>query len=236
MNPRSLLLTASLCISHAHADDSRVVAARKMPGEIIRQRFTDAGLAYPPREIFLRAFKHEMKVELWAREKEEPFRKVATFTVTAPSGGPGPKRREGDGQVPEGCYVVNVFNPQSNFHLSLGLNYPNASDRILSDRARPGGEIFIHGGAVSIGCLPLGDPAIQELYVAALDTRAHGRPAIPVHIFPARMSGDAWKIFAETKPELRAFWENLQPIYDAFEKTHRLPAFRVASDGRYRMK
>ena len=244
MNPRSLLLTASLCVSHAHAESpesvaaqqDRVAAARKARGEIVRQRFTDAGLAYPPREIFLRAFKHEMELELWAREKEEPFRKVATFTVTAPSGGPGPKRREGDGQVPEGCYVINVFNPQSNFHLSLGINYPNASDRILSDPERPGGEIFIHGGAASIGCLPLGDPAIEELYVTALDTRAHGQQSIPVHIFPARMSGDTWKTFAQAKPELRAFWANLQPIYDAFEKTRLLPAFSVASDGRYRLK
>ena len=214
----------------------RVAAARAAGGEAIQRRFTDAGLAYPPREIFLRAFKHEMELELWAREKDEPFRKVATFAVTAPSGEPGPKRREGDGQVPEGCYVIHVFNPKSRFHLSLGLNYPNESDRILSDRERPGGEIYIHGGAASIGCLPLGDPAIEEVYLAALDTRTRGQSRIPVHIFPARMEGDAWKSFASAKPELRAFWRNLQPIHDAFERTRLVPQVVVESDGKYRAR
>jgi murein L,D-transpeptidase YafK len=213
----------------------RVAAARKARGATIRQRFADAGLAYPPREIFFRAFKREMELELWARDKDEPFRKVTAFAVTAPSGGPGPKRREGDLQVPEGCYVINVFNPKSRFHLSLGLNYPNASDRVLSDRAKPGGEIYIHGGAASIGCLPLGDPAIEEVYLAALDARARGQSEIPVHIFPARMTGAGWKEFVEQKPEYRAFWSDLQPIHDAFEQTQRVPRFTVAADGRYRL-
>ncbi len=214
----------------------RVAAAQTTGGAAIRRRFAEAGLAYPPREIFLRAFKHEMELELWAREKDEPFRKVATFTVTAPSGGPGPKRREGDRQVPEGCYTINVFNPKSRFHLSLGLDYPNESDRILSDRERPGGEIYIHGGAASIGCLPLGDPAIEEIYLAALDTRTRGQSAFPVHIFPARMNGAGWQTFAATKPELRAFWENLQPVYDAFEKTRLVPQVIVGNDGSYRVR
>ncbi len=220
--------------------EDRVAAARTARENILRRRFVEAGLAYPPREIFLRAFKHEMELELWAREKDEPFRKVATFGVTAPSGEPGPKRREGDRQVPEGCYTIDVFNPKSRFHLSLGLDYPNASDRILSDPARPGGEIYIHGGAASIGCLPLGDPAIEEVYLAALDTRQRGQQTIRVHIFPARMSGDGWKAFAKSavdgKPELRAFWENLQPMHDAFERTRRVPQIAVAADGRYELK
>ena len=213
----------------------RVAEARITSGPAIRRRFADAGVTFPPRQIFLRAFKREMELELWARERDEPFRKVATFAVTAASGEPGPKRREGDRQVPEGCYVIDVFNPKSRFHLSLGLNYPNAADRILADRERPGGEIYIHGGAASIGCLPLGDWAIEELYLAALDTRSRGQQAIPVHIFPARMSGDLWKAFAQAKPEWREFWESLQPIYDAFERTHLLPEVGVASDGRYRL-
>ena len=218
-------------------EGDRVAAARTARGDILRQRFADAGLAYPPRAIFLRAFKQEMELELWARGKEEPFRKIATFIVTAPSGGPGPKRREGDRQVPEGCYTIAVFNPKSRFHLSLGLDYPNESDRILADPARPGGEIYIHGGAVSIGCLPLGDAAIEELYLAALDARERGRQAIHVHVFPARMSGDSWGAFAKTaadgNAELRAFWENLQSVYDAFENTRVPPKIGVAKDGSY---
>ena len=215
--------------------EDRVAVARKEKGDALRKRFADAGLPYPPREIFMRAFKHEMELELWAREKDGPFREVATFTITAPSGGPGPQRREGDRQVPEGCYRIEVFNPKSRFHLSLGLNYPNESDRILADRERPGGEIYVHGGAVSIGCLPLGDPVIDEVFLAALDTRARGQSEIRVHIFPARMKGDAWKNLTAANPELRAFWEDLQPIHDAFESTHLVPEFRVAADGHYQL-
>lgn len=214
----------------------RVEAARTWAGATVRQRFADAGLKYPPHEIFLRAFKREMELEVWARNGDGPFRKVATYAITAPSGDPGPKRREGDRQVPEGCYTIEVFNPKSRFHLSLGLDYPNESDRILSDHEKPGSEIYIHGGAVSIGCLPLGDAVIEEVYLAALDSQTHEQPGIPVHIFPMRMSGTAWKTFAREKPELRAFWEQLQPIYDAFEKTQRVPSVSVESDGRYRLR
>lgn len=228
--------SAALATWFRSTKSDRVEAAKKWAGANIRRRFTEAGLKYPPREIFLRAFKRELELELWAREADEPFRKVATYAVTVPSGGPGPKRREGDAQVPEGCYQIAVFNPKSAFHLSLGLNYPNAADRILSDHERPGGDIFIHGGAASIGCLPLGDAAIEEVYLVALDTRSRGQTAIPVHIFPARMSGEAWKTFAQQRPAWRPFWEQLQPVYDAFEKTHRIPAVSVGSDGAYQIR
>ena len=227
---------AALAAYFRGTKSDRVAAARTTSGPVIRWRFAEAGVKFPPREIFLRAFKHEMELELWARDADEPFRKVAAYTITAPSGGPGPKRRGGDRQVPEGCYTIAVFNPKSRFHLSLGINYPNESDRILSDRERPGGEIYLHGSAVSIGCLPLGDAGIEDVYLAALDARTRGQTAIPVHIFPARMSGDSWKEFARQKPELRAFWDGLQPIYDAFEKTRRVPSVSVGGDGRYRIR
>jgi murein L,D-transpeptidase YafK len=205
----------------------------------VRKRFQEAGLPYPPREIFLRAFKHEGELELWAREKDDAFRLITSYRVTARSGGPGPKRREGDRQVPEGCYIINAFNPKSRFHLSLGLDYPNAADRVLADPDRPGGEIYIHGSDRTIGCLPLGNAAIEELYLTALDTRAHGQTTIHVHIFPARMAGPSWTEFAERetrrRPALRTFWDDLQPIYDAFERTRLRPETSVTPEGRYRI-
>ncbi len=106
---------------------------------------------------------------MWARHGDGRFRLVASYPILAVSGGPGPKRREGDKQVPEGFYEIDRFNPKSLFHLSLGLNYPNAADRVLSDREHPGGDIFIHGSNVTVGCAPLGNDAIEELYLAALD-------------------------------------------------------------------
>ena len=221
------------------AQQDRVAAARITRGETVRTRFQKAGLPYPPREIFLRAFKHEGELELWAREQDDAFRLVASYRVTARSGGPGPKRREGDRQVPEGCYVINAFNPKSRFHLSLGLDYPNAADRVLADPKRPGGEIYIHGSDQTIGCLPLGNPAIEELYLTALDTRARGPSTIHVHIFPACMTGPSWTEFVQretaSRPELRAFWDELQPIHDAFERTRLRPRVSITAEGHYRI-
>ena len=221
------------------AQQDRVAAARTVREDIVRRRFQETGLPYPPREIFLRAFKHEGELELWAREQDDAFRLVASYGVTARSGGPGPKRREGDRQVPEGCYTINAFNPKSRFHLSLGIDYPNAADRVFADPKRPGGEIYIHGSDQTIGCLPLGNPAIEELYLTALDTRARGQGAIHVHIFPARMTGSTWSEFAQretaSRPELRTFWDELQPIFEAFERTHLLPGVSITSEGRYRV-
>ncbi len=216
--------------------EERLARARVAKGKIIAQKFKDAGLPYPAREIFLRWFKREALVELWAREDHGPFRLIAAYPVLATSGGPGPKRRQGDRQAPEGFYEIDRFNPESRFHLSLGLNYPNASDRILSDPAKPGGDIFIHGKNVSIGCAPIGDAAIEQLYLAALDTRARGQERIPVHVFPARMSGTEWSAFAAEHPALAGFWGKLRPAYDAFERDRRVPAVTVAPDGSYRVK
>ena len=240
----ALLLVAAVSRGRGADDfqnsgDERVAKARAAHGKMIAQKFKDAGLPYPAREIFLRWFKREAVVELWAREDRSAFRLIAAYEILATSGGPGPKRRQGDRQVPEGFYEIDRFNPASLFHLSLGVNYPNAADRILSDHDRPGGDIFIHGKNVSIGCAPIGDAAIEQLYLAALDTRARGQARIAVHIFPARMRGAEWIAFATgptaRDPALARFWEQLQPAFDAFERDHRVPAFTVAPDGAYRL-
>jgi len=217
----------------------RVARARAARDKIIRDRFQQAGLGYPPREIFLRWFKKEAALELWARAEREPFRLVNSYAILATSGGPGPKRREGDGHAPEGFYEIDRFNPESLFHLSMGLNYPNASDLALSDHDNPGSDIFIHGNNVSIGCAPIGDDAIEELYLITRDVSDRGQSRIPVHIFPARMSGPEWAQFSAAaiveNPALKRFWEQLQPAYDFFDKRHRLPKITVAADGSYVM-
>ena len=215
--------------------EERVARARAAHGKVIAQKFKAAGLPYPAREIFLRWLKREGVVELWAREGRGKFRLVAGYGILKSSGVPGPKRRQGDLQVPEGFYEIDRFNPESLFHLSLGLNYPNAADRILSDKEKPGGDIFIHGKDVSIGCAPLGDAAIEELYLAALDTRTRGQERIAAHIFPARMQGTEWMALAAGHPAQAPFWAQLQPAYAAFERTRLVPAFTVAPDGRYQV-
>ena len=150
--------------------------------------------------------------------------------VAAASGGAGPKRREGDLQVPEGVYRIDRFNPNSRFHLSLGLDYPNASDRLRGAR-RPGADIFIHGNRVSIGCLAMTDRVIDEIY--PICESATNRKAIPVHVFPCRMDGPTMAALSARHPEHRAFWNELKPIYRAFEATQRVPRVRVSPVGAY---
>jgi murein L,D-transpeptidase YafK len=218
-------------------EPDRVAKARASAGAEVKRLCQAAGVPYPPHALYLRAFKREAELECWARGRpREPMRLLKTFAITSSSGLPGPKRREGDRQVPEGFYRIDLFNPNSSFHLSMRIDYPNASDRILSDREKPGFDIYVHGGSESIGCLPLGDDGIEQLYLLASDVTAHGRP-LPIHIFPARMRGAEWEKFrAEEiaeRPDLAAFWEMLQPGFEAFEDRREVPAVEVAADGRY---
>ncbi|HEY8399495.1 MAG TPA: hypothetical protein VIK80_16255, partial [Flavihumibacter sp.] len=112
----------------------------------LRRQFSEKGLVWPAKYVYLRSFKYDSQLEVWVKnEKNEPFRHFKTYKVCALAGTLGPKRMEGDYQVPEGFYYINEFNPRSVYHLSLGLNYPNASDRFLSDAIQPGGDIYIHG-------------------------------------------------------------------------------------------
>lgn len=116
------------------------------------------------KKIALLAFKEERILELWDDDKKEY---VKTYYFTGYSGTPGPKLREGDRQIPEGEYKVVLLNPHSKYHLSFKLNYPNEFDLEKAGkegRDNPGGEIFIHGGSETVGCIPIGDEMIEELY------------------------------------------------------------------------
>jgi murein L,D-transpeptidase YafK len=187
--------------------------------------------------LFIRVFKQEHLLEAWVRSgSQRAYKCYHTWPVCASSGGPGPKRKEGDEQVPEGFYKISVFNPYSNYFVSLGLNYPNASDRILSDRQRPGGAIMIHGNCVTIGCIPLTDEVIKELYVLAAEARNGGQNDIAVDVFPCKLSTEnmtSLKKGYSQKPVLLAFWGNLKIGYDAFEKTKLPPEVSIAANGTY---
>ena len=127
--------------------------------------FQQANLDFPPPKIALLAFKDSKQLQLYAPNKQGAWQWVHTYPIQAASGGLGPKLREGDKQVPEGLYQVELLNPNSLFHVSLRLNYPNAFDKqmaALDGREQLGGDIMIHGKAKSIGCLAMGDPAAEE--------------------------------------------------------------------------
>ncbi len=197
-------------------------------------KLTTSGL-----KLIVVAYKQESQMELWASNSTgKPFLLLKTYTICDKSGELGPKRKEGDGQVPEGLYYIDRFNPNSSYHLSLGLNYPNASDKILS-AAKPGGDIFIHGKCVTIGCMPMTDDKIKEIYALAVIAKEAGQGNIPVYVFPTRMDADGMhnlKINFAGDHELIEFWTNLKICYDRFQATHQPVPFTVDTYGRYVMK
>ncbi|MBU3745227.1 MAG: hypothetical protein FGM61_11910, partial [Sediminibacterium sp.] len=153
--------------------------------EVLKREFAEKKLSWPAKQVYIRSFKYDSQLEVWIKEiAKDTFSLFKTYKVCALSGALGPKRMEGDFQVPEGFYYINEFNPKSAFHLSLGLNYPNAADSFFSDPAKPGGDIYIHGGCVTTGCIPIKDVQVEELYVLATSVKEQGQDFIPVHIFP----------------------------------------------------
>ncbi|GAB3302350.1 hypothetical protein GCM10027511_16170 [Hymenobacter humi] len=169
-------------------------------------------------EIMVRVIKTNRELEVWARNQgASSFELLQAYPLAATSGRLGPKRRVGDKQVPEGFYQIDRFNPKSEYHLSLGLNYPNAADLALGE-PDPGGDIFIHGGEVTIGCLPITDIGIEEVYLIAVAARAAGQTLIPVHIFPFPLTES--ELARRTASPNYAFWRGLLPGYAYFEKHH----------------
>lgn len=135
----------------------------------LQPRFQFSDVAWPPERISLVVFKDTRLMEMWARD-DDGWRHIKDYRVKGMSGSRGPKLQEGDLQVPEGTYRIEKLNPNSNYHLSLKLNYPNRFDRLQAERDgrdNLGGDIFIHGDRVSSGCLAMGDRAAEELFVLA---------------------------------------------------------------------
>jgi murein L,D-transpeptidase YafK len=224
--------------ARSQLQNSRVMDARLATRFEIKRLFHERGIRYPAAEVFLRIFKRERSLELWVRpEGEAEFALLKTYAICALAGELGPKRKQGDAQVPEGFYAIDFFNPRSDFLLSLHLDYPNNRDRVMgADGVDLGGEIFIHGGCNSEGCLAVTDDGIRELYWMAVEARAAGQQRIPVHIFPARLGDDdlhsLTRAFAD-RPDLPEFWSTLQPGYAFFEEHRRLPRIRVSDAGTY---
>jgi murein L,D-transpeptidase YafK len=215
----------------------RVRTASAEKDAVLRQRFHERNLPYPPHAILFRAFKKEAALELWASAAEnQPYTLVHEYRICTSSGVLGPKRRFGDEQVPEGFYDLDWFNPQSNFFLSMHISYPNASDRILGSRQNPGGDIFLHGDCASIGCIPITDDGIKEVYWLAVLVHSQSQKRLPIEIYPARLTEDGLKSLAAShsnQPNLLAFWRNLKEGYDLFEKTHQLPRIKTNAHGTY---
>jgi len=224
MNTRhfiSGLIVAMTLSMNATAVKAATIAERlEQYGASARARwspyFKSVGVAYPPRELVFVGLKQEKTLQIYARSDTNSFRFVRAFPILAASGVAGPKLREGDRQVPEGIYAIELLNPNSSYHLSLRVNYPNAFDREqarLEGRTNLGGDIMIHGKDKSIGCLAMGDEAAEDLFVLAADTGIKNISVIlsPVDFrtgkgVPADAKRPAWTVglYQEIKTTLAA--------------------------------
>lgn len=206
--------------------------------DTLQKQFKAKGLAWPAKYVYIRSFKYDSQLEIWVKnEKKDPYKLFKSYRVCALAGTLGPKRIEGDYQVPEGFYYINEFNPRSTYHLSLGLNYPNSSDKILSDAFQPGGEIYIHGSCVTVGCIPLTDPMIEEVYIITAHAKDQGQDFIPVHIFPIKFnvkkSAEYFEKVAKDDEGLKKFAHRLEGAFDYFERHRQVPVVLISEKGEY---
>lgn len=181
----------------------------------VKPSFDAAGVSYPPSRMAILAFKDTRILEVYARNKKDGWKWICSYPIFAASGKLGPKLQQGDNQVPEGVYRMELLNPNSRFHLSIRVNYPNAFDRRMGKedgRENLGGDIMIHGSWVSIGCLAVGDKAAEDLFVMAAHAR---KEKLPILISPTDFRKGAedpvkrplWikQVYASLREELVAF-------------------------------
>lgn len=235
-----LFAWASKSFKHQQIQQARVKAAYKEKVSVIKADLGKHNLTLNDIHIYIRAFKRERLIEVWAKEKtKRRFWLVKTYKICQISGDLGPKRKQGDLQIPEGFYHISGFNPWSRFHLSLRINYPNRSDKILGFKKRLGGDIFIHGNCVTIGCLPITDDKVQELYIYAVEAKKNGQRRIPVTIFPCKLTDSHFQTLQKQHKKKLAtlrLWTDLKKAYDVFENERRLPHVTFQPSGRHQIE
>jgi len=132
----------------------------------LHRHLADANFVVYPKNLTLIGLKYERRLEVWTKRNGKNIH-LTDYPFTAFSGILGPKFKEGDRQIPEGIYEISYLNPKSKFHLSMRINYPNAFDKKMAKREKRshlGSNIMIHGKNRTVGCIPIGNDNIEELY------------------------------------------------------------------------
>lgn len=193
----------------------------------LQGRLAAAGVAAGA-PLFMRIFKREFELELWMK-RDGRFVRFATYPICMWSGGLGPKVQQGDRQAPEGFYTVeqSSLNPNSKYHRSFNLGFPNAFDRAHD---RTGSFLMVHGNCLSIGCYAMTDPVIDEIWGLVTAALQGGQKRFQVQVFPFRMTDANMKLHAHDPAA--PFWGQLKQGYDLFEKTKEPPRVSVCQ-GRY---
>lgn len=224
------------------AEPERVAAARVAHEAALVARAAEISVAWPPKELYLRAFKRERELEVWVGDGRAPLVLFETVPICGESGGLGPKVEQGDLQIPEGLFIVTKMNPASVAWLSLKMSYPNTADRARAARrateekrkVSPGGLIMVHGTCISTGCLAIDDAPIERIYLLALEPFARGR-SIRVHVFPARLDPEPFAALLDETDDVHVvrLWSSLVPAYQRFERERRVPVTWPRADGTY---
>jgi len=178
--------------------------------------------------VYIRIFKEASLLEVWIRSGAQ-YELLKNYFICAYSGALGPKEKEGDKQAPEGFYKVRKehLNPNSKFHLSFNLGYPNAYDKAHN---RTGSFLMVHGNCVSIGCYAMTDEKIEEIYALVEKALKKGQKYVPVHIYPFKMTKENMADHSENR--WYDFWTNMKEGYDYFE-TEKLPPRIKVKNGHY---
>ena len=174
--------------------------------------------------IMMRIFKEESQLEVWKQSKTGKYKLLESFEICKWSGALGPKFKEGDRQAPEGFYEITpgLMNPNSKYHLSFNLGYPNAYDRA---HGRTGAHLMVHGACSSRGCYAMTDEQVQDIYALARDSFKGGQRSFQVQAFPFRMTAE--NMARHRGNEHFEFWEMLKTGYDHFEVTQTPPKISV---------
>ncbi len=209
----------------ASTDPVAIQSAKKDVGKLLKEQGLKAGLP-----VFIRIFKEESILEFWMK-KEGKWAKLRDFEICKWSGELGPKLQEGDGQSPEGFYRVSrgSLNPNSSYYLSFNLGFPNRFDY---ENERTGTYLMVHGNCVSVGCYAMTDPGIAVIYDLVEKALNSGQKAVPVHIFPFKMTDE--KLEKHKQSKWISFWRDIRPGYDLFNETGQIPDIKVMRK-RYRV-
>lgn len=233
----TLLLAGAAVFSPQVREVMRGLAIRTVPGtaDALRQinpvpladRLSAVGFSLG-QPVLLRLFKEEKQLELWMKRGDR-FEHALTIPICAWSGALGPKLKEGDGQSPEGFYLVSPhqLNPNSTYYRALNTGFPNAFDKA---QGRTGSFLMIHGDCLSAGCYAMTDAGIDDIYTAVENALGKGQSEVPVHIFPFRLSAE--NLAAQQGSPWSDFWQNLAEGDRLFAATG-LPPRAFACGARY---
>ena len=215
-----------------NTEDNRLELALAEKTKSLFELLATKQIAKAKLRILLIAYKNSHIIQLYAKnDNQKSYQLLSDYLISKRSGKLGPKKQEGDKQVPEGFYQINRFNPNSKYHLSLGINYPNESDVY---KGHTGSHIYIHGGVESKGCLPVTDDKIKEIYVLAHWADMAGQHLIPVYVFPFEMTEENIMTHArEIDGETFEFWQNLREGFDIFHDTYTELQIKIVN-GTYR--